>query len=174
MERLLLRTNAAVQDCERHLASASAFGTEIESYLTQYLLVILIADVQQEMYRLSEHRASSANDPALVAYVSASSRKILRSVGKKEIAAFIEMFGPDCKARLNSMVVDSEISIYSNAVGNRHEVAHNQGSQITFGELKKAVIVAEKLVYAAGRSIEAAEMAVLRTEEPTANAAVPD
>jgi len=153
MERLLLKTNAAVQDCERHLQSSGSYGTEIESYLTQYLLVVMCADVQQEIYRIAEERASTARDLALSSFVAASTKKVLRSVGKREIATFVEMFGPDCKAKLNSGIDDADVTVYNNAVCFRHDVAHNQGSLITFAELKRAVAVAEKLLTATAQSI---------------------
>jgi hypothetical protein len=158
MPQLLLRTNAAVQDCERHLTDSGAFGTEIESYLTQYLLVILCADVQQEMYRLSEERALIANDAALSSFIAASSRKLLRSVRKSEIAGFIEMFGAGCKAKLDNQLDEAEISIYSNAVGLRHDVAHKFGSSISFLDLKKAVAIAEKLLTATANSLVVASL----------------
>lgn len=153
MSNRLIRTHAAVADCERHLASSGAAGTEIESYLTQYLLIVLCAEVQQEIYRLTENRASLTNDPAISSFVNASTRRVLRSVGKKEIATFVEMFGSGCKSKLNSRIDDSEVTVYNNAVGSRHDVAHNFGSQISFRELKEAVVIAEKLLEAAAHAI---------------------
>jgi hypothetical protein len=113
----------------------------------------MCADVQQEIYRIAEKRASAASDLALSSFVAASTKKVLRSVGKREIAAFVEMFGPECEGRLNSGIDDVEVTIYNNAVCFRHEVAHNQGSLITFAELKRAVAVAEKLITATAQSI---------------------
>jgi hypothetical protein len=155
MAGVLLRTKSGIEDCARHLNSADAFGTEIESYLTQHLLVVLCADIQQEIYRLSEERASLANDAALSSYVSATARRVLRSVQKSDIAKFVGMFGADSKARLNSLIEDSEITIFNNAVFDRHDVAHKQGSQITFQELQRAVTVAEKLLSAVDECLRA-------------------
>lgn len=146
--KLLLRTKSAVEDCEKHLSSSGGFGTEIESYLTQYLLVVLCADVQQEIYGLSESRASVVGDDAISAYVVATAKRVLRSVGKEEIGKFVGMFGVGPKSKLNSMVDDSRVTIYNNAVSNRHDVAHQQGAQLTFGELKNAVSAAEEILLA--------------------------
>lgn len=148
MAGVLLRTKSGIEYCDEHLTSTNAYGTEIESYLTQHLLVVLCADIQQEIYRLSEERASLANDAALSSYVSATARKVLRSVQKSEIAKFVGMFGADSKTRLNGLVEDSEVTIFNNAVFDRHDVAHKQGSQITFRELQHAVEIAEKLLNA--------------------------
>ena len=153
MGKRLLRTNAAIEDCERHLATSGATGTEIESYLTQHILVLLCADMQQEIYQIAEERSRTANDTGLANYVSMSCRRILRSVRKDEIAVFVGMFGMDAKDRLNELVEDSEVTLYNNAVSNRHDVAHRSGAQITFRELKNTAIVAEKLLDAVEESI---------------------
>ncbi len=153
MAAKLIRTTAAVEDCRRHLDATESLGTEIESYLTQYLLVVLCAEVQQELYRIVSERAALANDAALSSFVVASCQRVLRSVGKKEIATFVEMFGPDCKRRLNDIIEDSEVTAYNNAVSSRHDVAHKQGSQVTFAEMRKAVAAAEKLLSATTTAI---------------------
>jgi hypothetical protein len=154
MEKLLLRTKSAVEDCEKHLTASNAFGTEIESYLTQFLLVVLCSDIQQEIYRLSEARASIVEDDAISAYVAATARRVLRSVGKEDIAKFVGMFGPTLKSKLNNLVDDADVTIFNNAVNNRHDIAHKQGAQITFRELKNAVVVAQKILEAVERSLE--------------------
>lgn len=82
MAALLVRTKSEIEDCAKHLSTSDAFGTEIASYLTQYLLVVLCAEIQQEIYRLCDRRASEANDTALSAYVSTTSRRVLRSIKK--------------------------------------------------------------------------------------------
>jgi hypothetical protein len=153
MERLLLRTRTHIDDCEKHLAKSGAFGTEIESYLTQYLVVILCADIQQEIYQLSERRAQIANDADITGYVSISARKILRSVGKGEIAKFVGMFGANQQKTLNASVNEVDVAKYNNAVTERHDVAHNNGSQITFRELKDAVEAAERILIATAKAL---------------------
>lgn len=154
MDKRLLRTKATTEDCERHLDASGAAGTEIESYLTQHILVILCAEMQQEIYRIAEERAKTSNDEELVNYVSSSGRRILRSIKKDEIAAFIGMFGVDAKERLNALVNDADITIYNNAVSNRHDVAHKHGAQITFKELKDTTQVAERLLEAVEQSLQ--------------------
>ncbi len=164
MRKVLLRTHAAVEDCEKHLTASNAFGTEIESFLTQYLLVILCSDVQQEMYKLSEERAAVASDGGVSAFVSSAARRILRSVCKGDIAKYVAMFGNDCKDKLNSQLSDAEVTVYNNAVDDRHDVAHKNGALISFGELKNAVLVAEKLLRAAAYALDLASPAVAASE----------
>jgi hypothetical protein len=153
MGNLLVRTMSGIEDCERHLASSGGLGTEIESYLTQYLLVVLCADIQQEIYRLSEKRALAANDAALSSYVSSSAPLVLRSVSKSDIAKFVGYFGVECKDKLNSSIDDADVTVFNNAVISRHNVAHKHGTNISFRELKEAASVAVKILEATARSL---------------------
>ena len=86
MPKLLVRTYAAAEDCESHLKETGTAGTEIESYLTQYLLVILCADIQQEIYRLSEERTAAS----LRANISETGRPWIITVGRRKKSHFDE------------------------------------------------------------------------------------
>lgn len=153
MAKVLLRTSAAIEDCESHLSTSGAYGTAIESYLTQHILILLCADIQQDIYRIAEMRADITGDREIVNYVSSTGKRVLRSVQKNEIAGFVGLFGSDAKEALDSLVNESEVTIYNAAVKNRHDVAHKQGVQITFRELKEIVLVAERLLEAVAKSL---------------------
>lgn len=148
MGQALIRSKAQLEDCERHLAETSCEGSPIEAYLTQYLVVILCADIQQELYRLVALRTSRLADEGIKAYISASVVRIVRSVGKSDIAKLLAMFGDEPKENFNNQLNDKDVSLYSNAVGDRHDVAHKQGAQITLRELKDAIGAAERILMA--------------------------
>jgi hypothetical protein len=153
MSRVLLRTRAAIEDCERHLSLTKAFGTEIEHYLTQHILVVLCAEIQQAIYSIVEERATLSHDDKIRNFVVSSGKRMLRSVQKDEIAKFIGLFGIEAKDKLNSLLNDKEVNIYNNAVSNRHEVAHNFGAQISFGELLLALDAADKILDAVRQAL---------------------
>ena len=146
MDSLLIHTQTVFDDCKLHLNDSRAEGTAIESYLTQHLVVIMCADIQQELHKILERRASRTGDIALQHYAVATCKKVLRSIGKNEIAGFAGYFGSEAKEYLNNHLTEQEISIYNNAVKARHNVAHNNGASITFQELDKAIVVAKKLI----------------------------
>ncbi|EDW8956981.1 TPA: HEPN domain-containing protein [Salmonella enterica] len=154
MERVIfLRTKAAMETCRGHLETSQMWNTEIESFLTQHILIILCAEVQQEIYYALEVRAHLNGDSELKDFAVASGKKILRSVGKKDIANFVGMFGTRAKNHLNERVEDHEVTLYNNAVTKRHDVAHNTGTNITFRELSEILRSAEKLIIAIGDAI---------------------
>lgn len=146
MDKVLLRTQLAFDNCKQHLDESKAWDSEIESYLTQHVLVIMCADVQQEIYKVVEQRVEKADDIALKNFATAACKRVLRSIGKNEVAGFVGHFGDDAKSHLNEKMEDAVVTIYNNAVLNRHDVAHNSGSNITFRELEKAIAAARTLI----------------------------
>lgn len=153
---MLLRTRSAIDECEEHLQSSNAWNTQVESYLTQYILVILCADVQQSINSLIEERiaVSASADEGLRNFAVSTGRKCLRSVGKKEVSGFLGLFGNSVKEDFNSLVDDRVVTLYNNAVSNRHDVAHNTGSTITFRELGDIFEAAVKFLSAVSESLK--------------------
>jgi len=135
MSKKLLRTKSIYDACSLHIKESGASDTEIESYLTQHILVAMCADIQQEIYSILENRLSHTQDREVREFAFATGKKILRSIGKKEVSGFISNFGPRAKQVLDANLDDKEVTLYSNAVKNRHDIAHNNGSNITFKEL---------------------------------------
>ncbi|WP_121968431.1 HEPN domain-containing protein [Leptolyngbya sp. BC1307] len=150
----LLKTQTIIDDCESFLESSGGYGSPIESYLVQYALVILCADVQQEIYAIVKRRADTISDRQISAFVSTVCNRVLRSVSKKEIASFVGFFGEEEKNKFNDLLDDAEVTRYNNAVSNRHDVAHRGGVQITFRELKEAKVSAIKILSAMATVIE--------------------
>jgi hypothetical protein len=143
-----IRTQTALNDCEQHLRDSGAVGSPIEAYLTEYLLILLCADMQEAIYNVIEEWAEKSGNPSLKEFVAASSRKVLRSVKKGEIAGFVGLFGSTHKERFNSALNDREVTIYNNAVESRHDVAHRTGATVTFSEMKEALSAARKILVA--------------------------
>lgn len=154
MSSLLNRTQTVIDDCEVFLKNHNGLGSPVEAYLVQHALVVLCADVQQEIYKLVQDRANQLTDKQVSAFVGTVSKRVLRSVRKDELATFVSFFGAAERDKFNSLLDDAEVTRYNNAVSNRHDVAHKTGVQITFGELKLAKVAACKLLSAVAASIE--------------------
>ena len=108
MENFLLRTRLAIENCESHLdslESIDAYNTAIESYLTQHILVLLCADIQQDIYTIFNERAALTGDEEIRRYVRSSCEKVLRSVSKGDIASFIGLLGSDIKDNFNALYI---------------------------------------------------------------------
>ena len=152
----LVRTTAIIEDCEAVVSSPEVIGSPIESYLVQHALVVLCAEIQQEIYEIVRARAAQADDHQLANFVSNAAQRVLRSVGKSELAGFVGHFGQQEKTKFNELVDETEVTKYNNAVNNRHDVAHRSGVQVTFSELKDAVSAASNILQALAVAIEPA------------------
>jgi ABC-type sugar transport system ATPase subunit len=148
-----IRTQTALNDCEQHLQDSGAIGSPIEAYLTEYLLILMCADMQEAIYRIIEEWAEISANPSLKEFVAASSRRVLRSVKKGEIAGFVGLFGSTHKDRFNSVLDDREVTIYNNAVESRHDVAHRTGATVTFSDMKDALSAARNILVALERAL---------------------
>ena len=153
MSRYLVRTRFVFEECKNYLQNTGAWGTSVESYLTEHILVVLCGDMQQELYKIAEDRAQQSGDQALHEFVSGASVKILRSIRKKEIAIFIRLFGNDFKEKFNASLDDRDVTIYNNAVIQRNRVAHQGGGTMTFNELPDAIFAAYKILESAEEAL---------------------
>jgi hypothetical protein len=146
MARELLRTKLALDNCRSHLIEANGEGTEIEAYLAQHILVIMCAEIQQELYAALELRLNQSTDGNITNFALAAGKRILRSIGKGEVVGFVNNFGSAAKNYMNDHLSEREVTLYNNAVANRHDVAHSSGSNITFRELDDILIAASKFI----------------------------
>lgn len=147
MRKFLLRTKLAIEDCEQHLSVHSTTDTSIEAYLAQYILIIMCADVQQEIYKITELKAASLT-PEFQQFTTESAKRLLRSVQKKDISKYLSLFGSHVRDSLNKAVSNADVTIYNNAVGARHDIAHNQGTRVTFPDVKNAYDAAIRILAA--------------------------
>ena len=146
MNSYLPRTLLALEECEQHLSITGTTGTSIESYLTQHILVILCAEMQQEIYRIVKEKTAKHTNGPILQFISAAQVRMLRSVKTGEICGFLACFDTKHKELFNNSLTDQEIGAYNNAITDRHDVAHRQGANITFSELKNAFNIASKIL----------------------------
>lgn len=154
---MLLRTKNALKECQEHLeATTTTSGTAIESYLTQHILVLLSADMQQAIYGLLDKKAEQVDQESMRLFISTAGKKLVRGVKKDAIAGFVNYFGTDAKEKFDSCLKDKEqeISRYGNAIRDRQSVAHKQGAQVTFSEIQQAVTAAELILSAVKIALE--------------------
>ncbi len=135
----ITRIDQALESCEDHLSSASAFGTEIESLLTQSLLVLMCAEFEQKIEATVQEKCSTILDPSIKGFVESCMSAVFRSTKSNEMAGLLNRFGSSYKEAFKKSANDDErvVTFYNNIVVNRHVVAHSEGSGITFHDAKE-------------------------------------
>jgi hypothetical protein len=134
----IVRIEQTLERCEEHLSSSSAYGTEIESLLTQSILVIMCAEFEQMIERLVQQKCSSIEDSSIKEFLGSCVSAVFRSVKSTEMAGLLNRFGPSYKEAFKQKTEDHQMAVtfYNNIVTNRHRVAHSEGSNATFREVK--------------------------------------
>ena len=133
----LVRIDQAIEVCQAHLEHSGATGTEIEAYLTRYLLVLICAAFEEEIESLIIERAARSGDAGLESFVRSAVGQIFRSLKTSEIAGLLGRFGPHYRDRFRQELSNNERAetFFNNIVTNRHDTAHSAGSNVSFAEL---------------------------------------
>ena len=133
----LQRIDQAIETCESHLTSSQSGGTEIEAYLTRYLLILIYASFEEKIYSLIDERAQQSSDLGLGGFLQDSKRQIFRSLKTSEITTFLSRFGGNCKDQFRNGLDKSPRAetFFNNIIADRHETAHSGGSNVSFADL---------------------------------------
>lgn len=152
----LARIDEAIEACERHLQSSGAIGTEIEAFLTRYMMVLMCASFEEQIEELVNARAAKSQDVALASFVRSAVGQVFRSVKTSEIAGLLGRFGQDHKERFQDEMKKNERAetFYNNIVMNRHDTAHTAGSNLTFSELVRFYSEGHVILDAVKRALE--------------------
>ena len=146
MAERLVQTNDVYVECQNHLSTVVPGGSPIEAYLTEHILVVLCAEMQQMARQIADQRAQRSTDPAIHAFVTAAGERILRSVRKDELSAFVGLFGSTYKDEFNARLDDREVTVYNNVVLQRHAVAPRGGGSVSFSDLREAIDAANNIL----------------------------
>ena len=135
----IARIEQTLERCDEHLTAASAYGTEIESLLTQSLLVLMCAEFERAIESLVQEKCSSVTDGSIREFLGSCVGAVFRSVKSSEIAGLLNRFGPTYKESFKQKMEENPVAVtfYNNIVTNRHGVAHSEGSNATFREVKQ-------------------------------------
>ena len=125
----------AIALCSSHLASTGTVGTEIESFLTQYLLMASYAAFEDEVRGAIDERASMIADDEAANYVRLTLSNVKRGLKIAELAGLIGRFSETAKEGFSSAVVNTEAQrAWDSILNDRHASAHGEGAKLTMSE----------------------------------------
>lgn len=123
--------------CKTHLETTNTKGTQIESFLTRFLLVHICGEYEKEIKRIMIERAQQSGDLALSSYVEKSIERV-RNIKTGDLRGnILNRFSENCLVFFNSRIKDTESEArYNNIITNRdYGAAHGGIINITFDEL---------------------------------------
>ena len=128
----------AIQTCKDHLDKTGSRGTQIESYLTQYLLVLISAAFEEKVEEILLKRADKITDVQVKSFFKNCVHRIFRSAKSSELAGMLGYFDRSVQATFGKAVNGTrEESSYNSIIVNRHDTAHSKGSTISFSDLER-------------------------------------
>jgi hypothetical protein len=143
----MLEVENAIKVCRNHLDRSQARGTEIEAYLTRYLLVLIYGAYERRFRQVVVDRAKRTNDAVLVSFVENTIVNYhglkLSDIRGKLLARFSDKHVKD----FDAMIKDTEGAVrYDTIISNRHSTAHGQIVNLTFDELVGCYEKAESVI----------------------------
>lgn len=134
----ILRIDETLSLCETHLSSNDAYGTEIESLLTQSLLVVMYAEFENKIKSILRDKCLSIKDEALKEFFESCVSIVARNIKTSDISGLLGRFGPAYKDKFRKKLISNKSveSNYSSILNNRHRVAHGDGTIASFRDVK--------------------------------------
>lgn len=129
--------DAQIARCEEHLRDTGTGGSVTEFYLTQFLLVRLVAEYEARIMTLIRLRCSRGNDDRIKSFTRRGAKALLRSFAIGEIAGCLRHFGDDYGKTFRDSIDPTLDQMWHNLYTNRDAVAHMDGAQMTLRDLKE-------------------------------------
>lgn len=128
------RVEMTIEVCQRHLHSTRSYGSQIEDFLTQHLLIIIYAEIEKTIKEMiiAQDRDRCSDD--FQTFIQSCLNVTFRGMQSSEIAGLLKRFGTARKERFRELVDERAETDYNRIVGSRHDIAHGSGSNLTFQE----------------------------------------
>lgn len=148
---MLAELDEAVELVQRHLESAGARNTEIETFLVRYLLILIYARYERFISDRLERRFQSSTDSALGRFASEALRNVLRGIKIADLSTLLGKLDPGLREEFGRRLeADPQAATaYNNILVNRRDFAHELSDvQLTLTELRQSYQDSRKIVEA--------------------------
>ena len=102
--------DADLELCDKHLKTTNSKGTEIESFLTRFLLVHICAKYEMEVKNIITHRVKQTGDKEVISFTEGSIARI-RNIKPDDLRGnVLKKFSEDYLERLDNNVRKEALS----------------------------------------------------------------
>ena len=131
------RIDEALERCGEHLSEIEIIDKEVESLLAQSMLILICAEFERKLRELILERCSSVSDVAIREYIGNCTR--VRSLKASDVSGLLAQFGEICKSEFRRLLEENgeAATLYESIRNNRNRVAHGEGSNATFRDVKQ-------------------------------------
>jgi hypothetical protein len=148
-KRALREIEYAIGLCQSHLDGSSSRGSEIEAYLTKYLLILICSSYEHRIREMIIERARRTNDSDLASFVDRTYHSSQRGLKISDIRGnLLKRFSDKYVTEFDKKIKPNDVPCikYSNIVENRHAAAHGGTVNMTFNELVDSYKIAEAVM----------------------------
>lgn len=134
--------------CTYHLNSTNTKGTDIESFLTQFLLVRICGQYEKEIERIINERCQKFGDVELASFIQKTFQSHQHLKLDDIRGKILKKFSNEMVTRFDTIIKNTEPEIrYRNIVTNRDAGAHGGTVNMTFDELLLSHNEAKKVLH---------------------------
>ena len=127
--------DADLKLCREHLKITKSRGTEIESFLTRFLLVHICSKYEMEVKNIITNRVKQTGDKEVISFTEGSIARI-RNIKTSDLRGkVLKKFSEDCLGRFDKNIRKEALARYENIIANRDRCAHGSSINMTFDEL---------------------------------------
>lgn len=152
---------AKTSDALAHTAASTAVATDplLKQLITQHLVVLAVAEAEDELEQIIVHYFQTTTTPAASSLARSCLSSLLRSVKTSEIAGFLNRLGSPYKEKFQTEMRSfaSDESRFNNLIINRHSIVHEAQCNITYEELRDSVPSVLKVCEALRRALSDAQ-----------------
>ena len=128
--------NDIILKCENHLFDTETYGTDIEYFLTEFLLITIHREYELCIKKCIINKISKSNgDDEVISYVE-NLIKYKSGIKLDLIKQILKSFNENYVKKFADVISASEIRSYSSITSNRITVAHKKPVDITISDLK--------------------------------------
>lgn len=128
-----------MQSCKSHLAATNSWATEVETFLVQYLIIRICAELEERIPLIFARRCSRGSDVQLTEFAVKTVHYVTKRFKVKDLGDVLKRFDIAYHAHFNDAVTrDNSHLAWDSIYNNRHAVAHGAGIQMNFADLDKA------------------------------------
>jgi RiboL-PSP-HEPN len=126
----------AITECRKHLHDTTTVGTEVESRLAAYLLVLISAQFEVRIEGIIEAYANRIADKCIRALVIKYAREKLRAPAVSSLTGFLRALDDNWGDGFRKKAGDQAIAAYDSIISNRHDFVHDARCNVTISDLE--------------------------------------
>ena len=133
--------------CKSLLESSNIRGTEIESFLTRYVLIRISANFEQVVRNLMTERLQNTNDRFVTALAEHGISHVFQGSKTSALAKMLGRIDPSLKDSFRSKVNGSrKETSYNLLVTDRNRTAHDTAASLSFSDLERHYNLAHQVL----------------------------